>query len=383
VKDNEAERAKPRRILEQFAYHGKNFSWEFVDPDKQPNRARELGVTQYNTIVLTGHEGRKETLTGDMSEEKMTNALTRLISTRAHTVYFVTGHGEKSLDSGEQAGYSAVKQALKEQNFSVAELLLITGPVPEDASAVVVAGPQKDFAHTELERLEEYLGRGGRLLFLVDPFTLGATAQWLAKHGIAPRDDVIVDKAGTLMGGDALAPAVITYEEHPVTHNFRLMTVFPLARSLKVEDGAMAIASTRGDTWGETDLSALKKGTVDFNDKRDHQGPLTIAAVRETVTLQQKGTSESPKGVLMVIGDSDFGANAYLNIGGNRDLLLNAVNWLAGEEDRISIGSRSPEMDPLIFTVTQLSLISVVGALGFPAIVLAVGLWVNLRRRRR
>ncbi|MBI5179075.1 MAG: GldG family protein [Nitrospinae bacterium] len=383
IKDDDAERAKPKRMLEQYGYHGKNFSWEFADPDKQPNLARENGVTQYNTLVLLGREGRKETITGELNEEKLTNALTRLISTRPHAVYFTTGHGEKNIASSEPAGYSTVQQALKDQNYTVEELLLIAGAVPEKASAVVVAGPQKDFAETELNRLSEYLNNGGKVLFLVDPFTIKSTADWLAKYGIRPQNDVIVDKNSRLMGGDVLAPAVVNYQEHAITHGFRLMTFFPLARSLKTENGAVAIATTQPGTWGETNEAALKKGTVEFNEKQDLQGPLTIAAVREMPALPASGAPQPPKGALVVVGDADFAANGYLNIGGNRELFLNAVNWLSAEEDRISIGSRSAEMDPLIFSMAQLSIISLVSVLGFPAVALVAGLWVNLRRRRR
>ncbi|MBI3794878.1 MAG: Gldg family protein [Nitrospinae bacterium] len=82
VKDAEGARASNKHLLQQYEDHGKNFKWEFVDPDKKPGIAKEHGVTQYNTFVVLGREGKKETITGELSEEKLTNALFRLIATK-------------------------------------------------------------------------------------------------------------------------------------------------------------------------------------------------------------------------------------------------------------------------------------------------------------
>jgi len=82
------------------------------------------------------------------------------------------------------------------------------------------------------------------------------------------------------------------------------------------------------------------------------------------------------------VGDSDFVANSYLRLQGNLDLFMNAVSWLAEEENLISIRPKNAEMDPIMFTKMQLYIIAGISVVGLPALVLIAGIWVNLRRRR-
>jgi ABC-type uncharacterized transport system involved in gliding motility auxiliary subunit len=53
------------------------------------------------------------------------------------------------------------------------------------------------------------------------------------------------------------------------------------------------------------------------------------------VTGEQANDAPKPETRMVVFGDSDFVTNGYLGIPGNRDLFLNAVNWLgaAGKPD--------------------------------------------------
>ncbi len=388
VKDDDAARMKPKRILEQYSYHSSRFKWEFSDPDKQPGVARNHNITQYNTFVLIGRGGKKESITGECNEEKLTNAIMRLISTKKHTIYFTKGHGEKDINSREPRGYDALQTALKEQDYKVEEILLYASPIPEDASAVVVAGPEKELPDAEREKLGNYLRAGGKLLLMVDPFTLKETAAWLENFGVKLDNGAIVDKTSRTLGGDVLAPAVVNYGSHPITRDFRLMTFYPLARSMKPKskpaDGvnAFALAKTRADTWSKSNTADLKKGLVEYREGEDIPGPLTIAAGAEITKPGKEDGAKPVKGALLVVGDSDFAANAYLGIGGNRDFALNSLNWLAAEEDRITIGSRNQEIEPIIFSVTQISAIAGFSALGLPVAVLVAGIWINLRRRR-
>ncbi len=46
---------------------------------------------------------------------------------------------------------------------------------------------------------------------------------------------------------------------------------------------------------------------------------------------------------MVVVGDSDFASNAFLGMAGNRDLALNIINWLAQQENLISVRPRDPE----------------------------------------
>lgn len=389
VKDDLAQRVRIKNMLEQYAFQGKNFSWEFSDPDKDPETARTLGVTEYNTYVMTGKEGRVERFTGGVNEEKLTNALIRLTDEKQKTLYFAKGHGEGGLDDAGPQGFSGVKELLAGQSYKTAELLLFQeGEVPASASAVIIAGPQKELMDAERAKLDAYLARGGSVLFMAEPFTLKTSPAWLAGYGITPQHDIVVDKASQLVGGGVLSPIAVAYSEHPVTRGFRTMTLFPTAFSLLTGKGvaggeAVTLVETSPETWGETGEAELRKsGSVRFDKESDHPGPLTLAAVANVPPKDVKEGQASTPGKLIVVGDADFARNAYLNIAGNRDFLMNAVNWLAAREDRISIASKTPQTDPLILGVTQLAALGGIAILALPGAALVAGLWVVLRRRR-
>jgi ABC-type uncharacterized transport system involved in gliding motility auxiliary subunit len=384
--DNPMERARPKRLLKLYKYHAKELDWELIDPDKKPLISEKYEITRYGVYLVEGPGGRREKVFGKLTEDSLTNALIRLVSTREKVIYFTRGHGEKDINDTGTRGYNNVQQALIRENFKVKELMLYSEEtVPEDAAAVVVAGPEKDLFEDEIEKLEKYLEGGGRILFMVDPLVLKSSIEFIGQYGIKLRDDVIVDQMSKMFGGDNLAPTVATYESHPVTEDFRLMTFFPIARSLEVtvsgKEGVTAgdIAKTLPATWGETNRKELEEGVANYVKGEDLIGPLTIAAVAEIAATDDNKTR---KGALFVIGDSDFAANAYSNVAGNLDFFMNSVSWLAEEEDRIAVRPRRVAMDPIMISNRQMVTISGISALGLPLLVLVAGIWVNVRRRR-
>ena len=42
----------------------------------------------------------------------------------------------------------------------------------------------------------------------------------------------------------------------------------------------------------------------------------------------------------MLLGDSDFAGNEFVNLLGNRDFFLNTLSWLAEEENLIAVRPR-------------------------------------------
>lgn len=386
-------RNRPKRLLEQYEYRSGKFRWEFVDPDKKPQIARKYGINRYNTFVVEGGFGRRETISGMLTENELTNAIIQVSSKKKRVVYFTEGHGEKDIKNREPRGYRQIAEALENENFKTDTLLLSTVEnIPEDADVVIVAGPAKDFFQREIDVLKKYLlggeRNGGKILFLVDPQTLKDTLNFLREFGVNPVNNVIVDKLSRMFGGDYLIPTVATYDEnHEITKDFRLMTFFPICRSLKLTGNekkgvkVQKLASTLPGTWGETDHVGLAKGFASFSPKVDNNGPLVIAAAVE-VEPEKREKKSVAKGGMVVIGDSDFVANSYIGLSGNKDFFLNTVNWLAGEKERIAIRPKDVEMDPLLFTETQVYAIAGISLLGLPFIVLVAGIWVNIRRGR-
>jgi ABC-type uncharacterized transport system involved in gliding motility auxiliary subunit len=89
-------------------------------------------------------------------------------------------------------------------------------------------------------------------------------------------------------------------------------------------------------------------------------------------------------GRLLVLGDSDFATNFFLDYLGNRDLLLNAMSWLAGDEGLIA--ARPPKKEPgteqFFVTARQGRIAFWLGTVLQPAIILVIGTIIYYRRRR-
>jgi ABC-type uncharacterized transport system involved in gliding motility auxiliary subunit len=395
-----------RDLLDQYAYASRKFSFTFVDPDRFPGKARRYKITAYGTLMLET-DTREEKIT-QPTEQELTNALLRVMRKGEKVIYFISGHDEKSTEDYGKDGYSGVKKAIEDQNYVVRDLLLMRADeVPADASVLIIAGPKKALFSEEISTLKRFIDQGGHLLILIDPETDTGLTEFLKSCGIEVGQDIIVDKLSRLFGADYLTPIVAQYAGyHPITENFKAASFFPLARSIRVAHDVpqhvqnTELAKTGPDSWAETDLVMLKQGSASFDSQKDTMGPIPVAMVstiqHETEEAKDGQTqkivedkaeeSDDEKDVprparIVVFGDSDFAGNAYVNLSGNRDLFMNALSWLAEEEDLIAIRPKERESQPVVLSYTQTRVIFWASVVLLPGGVLIIGV-VVLRQRR-
>ncbi|MFH1033440.1 MAG: GldG family protein [Pseudomonadota bacterium] len=383
-----------RDLLEQYAFQSHQFSYQFVDPDRDPGLARRFDVRAYGSLLLS--QGDRVERIKLPEEQELTSALLRLSRQGSKTVYLLGGHGEASPEEGGQQGLSQFKQAVEKQNYHVKPLVLITArQVPADAALVVVAAPQKPLLPAEAAALDEHLKRGGGLLLLLEPDRDSGLAAWLKQRGVILDDDLVLDPASSLVGASPAWPLVEDFGQHPVTKPLTgMICYFPLARSLRLAQPlpegvrGQELLRTGPSSWGVTDLDTLKAGPARYQEGRDLKGPLSLGAV-----LEVPGASPSPapgqtpppapRGRLTVIGDADFLTNQHLGQAANRDLALNLVSYLAEEQDLISLRPRQDASQPLLLTPGQGIVLFGLPVVVLPLIFLGLGVVVVRRRRRR
>jgi ABC-type uncharacterized transport system involved in gliding motility auxiliary subunit len=392
--DTQVGRETAKDLLEQYAYYSKQFTYEFIDPDRNPGLAKRYGIASYGTIVLESGNKEEKVLTAD--EENLTNALLKVIREGKKVVYFLEGHGEHSINSSERDGYAEAKRAIESQNYDAKTINLLTeGKLPDDAAILIVAGPRKDVLEPELAEIARFIDRGGKVLFLLDPEGAPALAQYLANYGIQVVQGVVVDLVSRMFGADYLMPVITSYEQHPITKNFEVASFFPLALAVKTTEkmpdrvSAQILAKTSPNSWLKRDMEELKaelraEGRPAYNERLDEKGPVPVAAVA-TVTPQRQGASEqeAKKARLVVFGDSDFASNNYLNLSGNRDLFLNTVSWLAEEENLIAIRPKDSGQFFNPVTADQQQLIFWLSMILLPAAVIGSGMATYMWRRQR
>ncbi len=408
VFDRETNFDRFRDRLDEFAYHSSNVQAEYVDPDREPTRAKTAQLQAYGTVLIE-YKGRSERVTST-DEQALTNALIKAVTGAAKKVYFTQGHGEKDTAGTDRTGYSTIAQALTSDNYGFESLVLVQQKaVPGDATVVVIAGPTTDFFPTEMDALKAYVARGGKVLVLLDPPAKpGAPGQplltqFLMDWGINAGNDMVLDASGMgqMIGTDASVPVAAQYPAHPITEGFRLLTAYPLARSMTTLEGgsnghiAQPIVSTSPQSWAEADLSSLSGGgQVAFNgDKGDRQGPITLGAAVSAPATEAPppppgngspaapDSERKPESRVVAIGDSDFAANFGIGIQGNRDFFMNSLNWLAQQENLIAIRPREPEDRRLTLTADQQQRIMLLSLFIIPGLVFASGVYTWWRRR--
>lgn len=305
------------------------------------------------------------------------------------------------MEKGDETGWQQASEALRKENFEVSNVRLLDAGALDKCSSVVVAGPSHPLLAPEADAVKAYVDKGGRLLAMVEPRTPSGLEGLLSAYGLKTGNDFVVDinPMSRLMGGSPAMPVIYDYGTHPITKDFQgLITIFPTVESIDTGGATEpnvtteVLARTTDQAWGETGEMAER---VSFDEGSDRHGPLTVAAAA-TRTLDTAPGAPDPNAPasdgqvapagrqarVVLFGDSDFSTNQAIGLGGNRDLLLNAVAWLNERSDLISVRPKTTSGQPLLLTGLQSRLVWFYSLLLFPALLATVGFGVYLRRRR-
>jgi ABC-type uncharacterized transport system involved in gliding motility auxiliary subunit len=372
-------------LLDQFAYQSDGkLSYEFIDPVSDPVAATEANITQDGTLVLTMGEAKESTTF--VTEEEVTSALVRLMNPGEAVIYFLTGHGEYDLEGGADDTYTQLKEKLEGKNYTVSPLnLLSTSQIPEDAEVIVIAGPVVSLADSEIALLTDYQSNGGALVVMEEPVPLtqmgedpDLLSEYLSQNwGVVLGKDIVVD----LRTNQAFMAYADQYGNHPITQKMRnIATAFPTARSVTVTDAISNGASqtqlilTSDQSWAETDLAGLETGTIQPDPDSDLMGPVSLAVAAENFNSGAR---------LVTFGDAEFATNAYLSAYGNTDMIINSIDWAAGQEDLINLTPKESTSRVLATPNTMtLGLLFLGSMIVLPGIVIAGGITAWLVRRR-
>lgn len=370
-----------RDLLDTYRQATGRITVQFVDPERQPNLAREYGITRIDTAVL--ESGPQTVRINVPSEVELTGALIRVSKETKKRVVFLEGHGERSIEDRERGGLALAKEALIKQGYDVGTVTLLQeSVVPDNTSVLVVAGPRRPIIAEEKERISTYVAGGGHLLVLVDPDTQAGIDDLLKRWGVELGPGVLVDLQDRLAQGDLTALLVRTFTEHEITQDLTSAVMFPLARhvafheELAKEWDYVPLARTSPRSWTETDM---KGRVVSYSEKEDVQGPLSLAAALTPKKAPEEG---KPRPAIVVVGNSAFASNAYLNFPGNTDFFLHTAGWLAEERELVSITPKEPALRPFIPNPIQDRTLLYVQVLFLPAATFVWGVLVWRKRRR-
>jgi ABC-type uncharacterized transport system involved in gliding motility auxiliary subunit len=384
-----------RELLDSYHYTSDKVTFTIVDPDKQPDLAEKFQITTVPAIHL--QYGDRSNVVNKLTEEELTNGLIRVTRAETKTVYFLEGHGEPNIDEvQEPKGYGQIKIALDNESYEVKKLVLSEGAaVPDDANLVIVGGAERSLLPHETQALDAYLkkDKGGRALFLLNPRATPELGAYLQEWGVQIGNDVIVDEQLQLLKGRTftLTPFVTTYGAHPITEELSrrgtsALTTYGISRSIEPQpDGKkgltiVSLAKTGPNSWAETDLEGVFQKQTARLDEQDRRGPISLA-VAVTANLKDLGLNHDATSRLAVFGNAGFANNQFIGQYFNRDLLMNTISWLVGEEGLISVRARTMRASRVQFSAQQGTLIFYLSVLILPELLLIAGLAVWWQRR--
>jgi len=412
-----AEQEQVKDLLTNYQRASKRVKVEFVDPVEDPASAKQFEITQERTLHV--QSGNDQVRITDPNEEKVTNAIIKVSGGEAKAVYFLKGHGEPELeDVASPRGYGFFKKALEDEHYTVNDLLLMTkGEVPADAS-LVVAAPTRPLLDVELQALERYLDRGGRLLALLEPtwdpnqhkLVVTGLEELLKKRGISVNDNLVLDLELQLFASAKIgvAPGAESYGSHPITENLKEVTFYgDFVREVRPNPdtpGATVttLVRTSANSWAEPDVAGVFDRHQASREKDDLSGPISIATAYERKTPAEAKKDEAgaekaekkdgeaaeddhSKGKdvttrIVAFGDEDWVDNGQITrFAPNQDLALNAVGWLVDRGDLISIRPKKSKVAQLALTPAQTQAIFVASVFLIPELLLLAGLavWQN------
>jgi hypothetical protein len=378
--------SRARDLFKQYGDASPHFVWRRVDPltdqktylEKQPKLGPDL------TAAVLEYDGRRQDVT-DFTEKSVTSAILKLTRGTPRKLLFLSGHGEPSVsaaappDPDPRKRIQALVQDLRSLEWPVEEADLYrenaTTPDPAEVAALIIFGPQRELAPVETKRINEFLGKGGKVLLLLADRGPVLT-KFLAEWGIKSSNNLVI---GAYEGG--LLPLAPPPNAHEAVRNIDRV-IFTPGRGLSAVSPAPAgITVTELLNSGPESriVTDFREGsTVDL--RNTASGPIGIAMLAEKKTGSDE---EAPTARLIVVGSSTWATDQWTSIPTffNAALASSLVNFLGEEESLVAIPPKDENTEQAFLTPQQGRLLLLVHFLDFPLLALALAVIVYLKRR--
>ncbi len=345
------------------AADGARLEIELVDPYRDLARAAQLArlydVTGWAVVFVKGERVEKVPLDEMVEtiepadeglvatapplrrfrgEQLCVTALARLAQPRRPVIYALEGQGERDIDDYDLlGGYSDFAREIRRDGYDLRKLRLAGGDgIPADCDVLLIAGPRQPPATEVRGTIEAYLARGGRLLFLADRARELPHGWEGVMERLGLRFANLTAVGARTLGGFYLI--VDRFSLHPIARELERNAVYfvnpQVIDVIAPQQGGAAdhlrtdvVAAAPNGAWGETDPDQLPRR---FDPGIDRQGRLPLVVAVELGAGLGADVGLRPMRAV-VFGDSHVAVNAVLSGGrtGNRDLLLNAIHWLA------------------------------------------------------
>ena len=343
---NGAERAEEnkklfRELIKQYEDISSRVKFEFVEINEKPRLALDFGANKGSGEAFIDYKGSKNRIE-NYSEQDFTNAIIKVTRKQKKTIYFLEGHGERSLDDEKsELSLFGFKQLLEKNSYRVRTInLTSTLSIPADATTIIIAAPTQQLQLSEIISLEDFLNNGGSLLLMLDEKETFGLGNIMKKMGLELEPHYIYNVFNSPMGKVVNAQAATVAVQYSTTDEItkvftnNQMTVFRNPHSLRLLNNSTKV---KDEVIVRTPESSVALTELDSKDYNGEPRSFDIG-----VSVKGKMNASGKEFAAVVFTDVDFVSNILLYQNLNRDLALNAISSLTKESDLISISAKEP-----------------------------------------
>lgn len=388
-------------VAEKYPNLSSHIKLEYKDPVLYPNFSTQYvkdTITDNSVIVVNNTNGRAKyvdnsdmlvtqidyntytsNVTGVDIEGQITSALQYVTTENLPVMYMVNGHGETEI--GTTLASSIAKANVTTNTIST----LTTDSIPEDCSILLINGPTTDFSEDEVAMIKEYLTNGGNAIILADYRAQGLTNfnGLLNYYGVELVNGVVIEGDRNYYTGQYPNTLVPSLAYQDITSDLRTnktAVIVPTASGIKALDSVRStvtvtpLLTTSDSAYSKVDInsSTIEKESADI------EGPFNLG-VAITENYNDVETKLVVYGSAYIIDESFM---SYPSIG-NMDLFLNSINYMSTDQETLAVRTRSIEQAYLTLNAAQVNLLAPVFVAVIPVIILAIGGFVCVRRRKK
>ena len=322
-------------FIARFQRTKSDINIKFISPVEEPKLAQEMGI-RIDGEVIVEYNKRSEHISPPFAEQDLTNLFVRLTRTNEQPILYLDGHGEKNLIGVRNNDLGEFGKQLEKKGFRFSNPdLTVLNEVPKEGGLLVIASPQVNVSKVESNKIVKYLQTGGNILWLLDDDDLKGLENVAEYLGLNVSQGKVIDPSSSQFGANENVSFATFYGDHPITNSFMLRTLYNGAHEVSAkgtyENGwkVSKLIEVAGSGWLEGKGKKNNQKLI-FDKTIDKKGPINIG-IAFNRKFEEKGQR------VIVIGNAAFLSNSFITSGGNLDLGINMINWLAGDEKLITI----------------------------------------------
>ncbi len=340
---------------------------ENVKAQQYLNSLPDKDSAENQAFMFVEYGDKRERVTAPFGETEITSAIVKVSRKSSKLIYFLTGHGERELESEGDEGIRTLKTQLEQFAAQVKPLNLLQGEkIPADATAIVIAGPKAPLMDQEIETLKNYLSSGGQLLIMADPGEKHNLTALLGPMGVEFANTFIVNVGVQVQGASQLTAVGLDFDQaSDITKPFvngNSFALFQLAG--EVRKSSVVKSEIVVSDLVRTSPKTMSIAELSNEAARGELRAYSIGVLSKGKMPATDGKAGTKDFSAVIFGDSDFASNKLIGLPTNLNLILNAVAHLTGEIELISVRPKQPKGTKLVMTnMSWLAIVVGVGVL--------------------